>query len=312
MVSGGTSSTALAVGQRLPASRPTTAQRLFLNPDSWFLALTYETKRRIHFDDHVRHSCRWPVFGSGRGDHRFGNGYWSSNSHSVRIRGAAVACLDIEQEENEATAAAASALGAKPIALACAVRFRAEQAAAIVAVVEQWGRIDARVACAGVYVGGPLPDIAPERWDDLIAVNLTGVLVSNSLVSPIMIEQGRGAIVNISSMAGKTSWPNSAEYSATKSGVIGMTRSAAMELGPHGITVNAVCPGNTLTAMVQQVAAEIGATLDMTGDQWLAMRAEDTALKRLAERAVMDDLESQWFGGWQNGGRVLRQPRHGK
>ncbi|SVB02471.1 uncharacterized protein METZ01_LOCUS155325 [marine metagenome] len=197
--------------------------------------------------------------------------------------GAAVACLDIKQEENRATAADASALGAQTIALACDVRSRAEQAAAIVAVVEQWGRIDVLVACAGVYVGGPLPDIPPERWDDLVAVNLTGVLVSNSLVSPIMIEQGRGAIVNISSMAGKTSWPNSAEYSATKSGVVGVTRSAAMELGPHGITVNAVCPGNTLTAMVQRVATEIGATLDMTGDQWLAMRAEDTALKRLAE-----------------------------
>ncbi len=191
--------------------------------------------------------------------------------------------LDIKQEENRATAADASALGAQTIALACDVRSRAEQAAAIVAVVEQWGRIDVLVACAGVYVGGPLPDIPPERWDDLVAVNLTGVLVSNILVSPIMIEQGRGAIVNISSMAGKTSWPNSAEYSATKSGVVGVTRSAAMELGPHGITVNAVCPGNTLTAMVQRVATEIGATLDMTGDQWLAMRAEDTALKRLAE-----------------------------
>ncbi len=197
--------------------------------------------------------------------------------------GAAVACLDIEQEKNEATAADASALGAQTVALACDVRSRAEQEAAILAVVERWGRIDVLVACAGMYVGGPLPDIPLERWDDLVAVNLTGVLVSNSLVSPIMIEQGRGAIINVSSMAGKTSWPNSAEYSATKSGVIGVTRSAAMELGPHGITVNAVCPGNTLTAMVRRVAAEIGATLDMTGDRWLAMRAEDTALKRLAE-----------------------------
>lgn len=169
------------------------------------------------------------------------------------------------------------------MALSCDVRSRPGQEAAFAAVLEEWGRIDVLVACAGVYVGGPLPDIPPERWEDLVAVNLTGVLVSNSLVAPIMIEQGRGAIVNISSMAGKTSWPNSAEYSATKSGVIGLTRSAAMELGPHGITVNAVCPGNTLTAMVRQVAAEIGATLGMTADQWLASRAEDTALKRLAE-----------------------------
>tara|TARA_B100000029_G_scaffold409973_1_gene411704 strand:+ start:3107 stop:3904 length:798 start_codon:yes stop_codon:yes gene_type:complete len=197
--------------------------------------------------------------------------------------GAAVACMDIEQGENEATAAEVSALGVRSMALSCDVRSHPEQEAAFAAILEEWGRIDVLVACAGVYVGGPLPDIPPERWEDLVAVNLTGVLVANSLVAPIMIEQGRGAIVNISSMAGKTSWPNSAEYSATKSGVIGLTRSAAMELGPHGITVNAVCPGNTLTAMVRQVAAEIGATLGMTADQWLASRAEDTALKRLAE-----------------------------
>tara|TARA_B100000700_G_scaffold327366_1_gene441719 strand:+ start:4962 stop:5765 length:804 start_codon:yes stop_codon:yes gene_type:complete len=197
--------------------------------------------------------------------------------------GASVACLDIEEEQNETTAADAAAFGAQTTAIACDVRSHAEQAEAFEAIVEEWGRVDVLVACAGVYVGGPLPDIPPERWEDLVAVNLTGVLVSNSLVAPIMIKQGHGAIVNISSMAGKTSWPNSAEYSATKSGVVGVTRSAAMELGPHGITVNAVCPGNTLTGMVRQVAEEIGETLDMTGDQWLAMRAEDTALKRLAE-----------------------------
>ena len=174
-------------------------------------------------------------------------------------------------------------VGAEVLALDCDVRSRTEQEDAISAVLDRWGRIDVLVACAGVYVGGPLPEVPPTRWDDIVAVNLTGVLTSNSLVAPTMIEQGKGTIVNISSMAGKTSWPNSAEYSATKSGVIGLTRSAAMELGPHGVTVNALCPGNTLTAMVRDVAEQIGATLAMTGEEWLAMRAEDTALKRLAD-----------------------------
>ena len=144
------------------------------------------------------------------------------------------------------------------------------------------GRTDVVVACAGIYVGGPLPEVPLERWEHIVGVNLTGVLISNRLAAPIMTAQRRGAIINISSMAGKTSWPYSAEYSATKSGVIGITRSAAMELGPHNITVNAVCPGNTETAMVRRVAEEIGATRGMTGPEWLAMRANDTALKRLA------------------------------
>jgi NAD(P)-dependent dehydrogenase (short-subunit alcohol dehydrogenase family) len=197
--------------------------------------------------------------------------------------GARVGCLDIEDAENNSTAALASAAGGETLALHCDVRSRHEQQSAFRAVVDRWGQIDVLVTSAGMYVGGPLPDIPLDRWENLVSVNLTGVLTANSLVAPIMIGQGRGSIINISSMAGKTSWPNSAEYSATKSGVIGLTRSAAMELGPHGITVNAVCPGNTLTAMVAKVAAEIGASLDMTGAEWLEMRANDTALKRLAQ-----------------------------
>ncbi len=197
--------------------------------------------------------------------------------------GAKVACLDINVSDNQATAAKATETGGEGVALDCDVRVRGDQERAIAAVMARWGRIDVLVASAGIYVGGPLHEIPPERWEDIVATNLTGVLTTNSLVAPIMTAQKRGTIVNISSMAGKTSWPYSAEYSATKSGVIGVTRSAAMELGPHGITVNAVCPGNTLTAMVRGVAEEIGETMDMSGEEWLQMRAEDTALKRLAQ-----------------------------
>ncbi len=207
--------------------------------------------------------------------------------HASAVRfaseGARVACLDIETTKNESTAVLAAEQGGDAIAVTCDVRSRPDQEAAIAEVMERWGRVDVLVASAGMYVGGPLPEVPLDRWENLVAVNLTGVLTSNSLVAPIMIDQGSGTIVNISSMAGKTSWPNSAEYSATKSGVIGLTRSAAMELGPAGITVNAVCPGNTVTEMVRKVAVEIGATLDMTGEEWLEMRANDTALKRLAQ-----------------------------
>lgn len=196
--------------------------------------------------------------------------------------GARVACLDIDPAENGSSAAAAAAYGVDAVALTCDVRSRSDQEAAFNTVTDRWGRIDVLVTSAGIYAGGPLHEIRADRWENILAVNLTGVLTSNMLVAPVMTEQGRGAIVNISSMAGKTSWPNSAEYSATKSGVIGITRSAAMELGPFGITVNALCPGNTLTAMVRKVATEIGESLGMTGEQWLQMRANDTALKRLA------------------------------
>lgn len=197
--------------------------------------------------------------------------------------GAVVVGLDNNVAENDGTAASVTEAGGQALAIECDVRSEESQVAAFNTVVEQYGRIDVLVTSAGIYCGSALVDVPMDRWHNIEAINLTGVLLSNKLVASTMIEQGSGAIINIASMAAKTSWPYSAEYSATKSGVIGITRSVAMELGPDGVTANAVCPGNTVTAMVRSVAEEIGATMDMTGEEWLDMRANDTALKRLAE-----------------------------
>jgi NAD(P)-dependent dehydrogenase (short-subunit alcohol dehydrogenase family) len=83
-------------------------------------------------------------------------------------------------------------------------------------------------------------------------------------------------------MAGKTSWPATAEYSASKSGVIGVTRTVALDMAPYGVTVNAVCPGNTQTDMVRNVAATIAPRDGMTGEDWLSARAGDCPLGRFA------------------------------
>ncbi len=197
--------------------------------------------------------------------------------------GAIVVGLDNNFEGNESTVAAINIEGGTARAIQCDVRSEESQVRAFAQVIKEHQRIDVLVTSAGIYVGSPLTEIPMDRWHDIEAVNLTGVLLSNKLVAPVMVDQESGSIINIASMAAKTSWPYSAEYSATKSGVIGITRSVAMELGPSGVTANAVCPGNTVTAMVKSVAAEIGATMDMTADEWLNMRANDTALKRLAQ-----------------------------
>ena len=197
--------------------------------------------------------------------------------------GASVACLDVNDEENEATAVSCRRHGADAQAFRCDVTSKTEQNSAVDQALAQWGRVDVLVASAGIYTGGPLPGVPLERWRRLLEVNLTGVFLSNQAVAPIMKEQRSGSIINISSMAGKTSFPESAEYSASKSGVIGLTRSVAMELGPYGVTANALCPGNTLTDMVRQVAAKVGRNMGMTAEEWLEMRAGDTALNRLAE-----------------------------
>jgi NAD(P)-dependent dehydrogenase (short-subunit alcohol dehydrogenase family) len=197
--------------------------------------------------------------------------------------GAHVACLDLLAEENEAVAGDCAALGAEVLALRCDVTDPESVRSCIEAVLERWGRIDVLITSAGIYSGSPLPEVTLSQWQRLVDINLTGVFLCNQAVAPAMMDQRSGSIINISSMAGRTSWPSTAEYSASKTGVIGLTRSVAMELAPYGVTANAVCPGNTLTEMVHKVAEKQGALLGMSGQEWLDMRANDCPMKRLAE-----------------------------
>ena len=197
--------------------------------------------------------------------------------------GAHVACLDVVEQANQAAAAECRELGIEAVALHCDIADRDSVRSAVQIAMDRWGRVDVLVAAAGIYSGAPLPEVSVGQWQRLIDINLTGVFLCNQAVTPIMMEQRSGSIVNISSMAGKTSWPGSAEYSASKSGVIGLTRSVAMELAPYGVTANAVCPGNTLTEMVRNVAAQVGSREGLTAEAWLEMRANDCPMKRLAQ-----------------------------
>ncbi len=197
--------------------------------------------------------------------------------------GANVACLDLADAQNQSVAAECRALGVEALALRCNVTDKENIQAVIAEILKAWGRIDILVASAGIYTGSPLAEVSLAQWQRTIDINLTGVFLTNQAVAPLLMAQRSGSIINISSMAGKTSWPASAEYSASKSGVIGLTRSVAMEMAPFGATANAVCPGNTLTDMVRGVAEKVGKLDGMTGEEWLKMRANDCPMKRIAE-----------------------------
>ncbi len=229
--------------------------------------------------------------------------------------GADIICVDINEGENSNTAESCKSYGVRAVAITRDVTDPNGADDIVSSVMKEFGKIDTLICSAGLYTGSPIGEVTLEQWQRIIDINLTGTFLYNKAVSPVMMSQKSGSIINISSMAGKTSWPASFEYSASKSGVIGLTRSMAMELAPYGITVNALCPGNTLTDMVRSVAAEVGGRDGQTAEEWLAMRANDCPMKRLAEpwemagiTAFLASEDSRYITGQSisaDGGMVL-------
>lgn len=147
------------------------------------------------------------------------------------------------------TAARARAAGGRVLALAADVTRAAEVEAAVEAAVRELGGLDILVNNAGILVAGPLEALSEAQWDRLMAVNVKGVFLCCRAAIPRLRERGGGAIVNISSIAGKTGRAFTAAYAASKFAVIGLTQALAQELGPANIRVNAVCPGVLRTPM---------------------------------------------------------------
>lgn len=152
------------------------------------------------------------------------------------------------------TAELVAATGRRCLALRADVGDRDEMKRVVADAVGAFGGIDIAVANAGVSVTAPLTELVGEKWDEVIASNLTGVFHTIAAVAPGMAERGYGRIIAVSSMMGRSAAPGMAAYSASKWGVIGMAKSAALELAATGVTVNVVAPGNISTPMVHNSA----------------------------------------------------------
>jgi len=170
--------------------------------------------------------------------------------------GAAVALADID---GEAAAAAAASLGGAALGLAVDVTDAASVAACADRVVAELGGVDCVVANAGILVLAPVLELEPERWRQVLDVNLTGAFLTCRAFGRILVEQGRGGrMVLTSSLFGVRGGAGNGAYSASKFGLLGLMQSLAAELAPAGVLVNAVCPGQVRTDMLDRLIAERG------------------------------------------------------
>lgn len=147
------------------------------------------------------------------------------------------------------TRAAAEAAGIKTAALDVDVRDQAANEALMALATKTFGRLDVVCANAGVISLGPVADFSAEEWDRVMDVNAKGVFLTCKAAVPTFVDQKHGCFVNTASIAGKRGGANVACYCASKFAVVGFTQSLAMEMGPHNVRANCICPGYLGTSM---------------------------------------------------------------
>ena len=190
------------------------------------------------------------------------NGIGRTVCDQLARAGARVLVVDRDGEAGSATAASICRSGGQARFAAADVTRSADVQGYVAAALE-WGGIDCFFNNAGIEGSvTPTADYDEEMFDRVIAVNVKGVFLGLRHVLPVMLRQGRGTIVNTASTAALQGSPGLSAYVASKHAVLGMTRTAAAEVGAAGIRVNAVCPGPTDTRMIHSLAQQSGSSAE--------------------------------------------------
>ncbi|MDO9712102.1 SDR family NAD(P)-dependent oxidoreductase [Paracraurococcus lichenis] len=183
------------------------------------------------------------------------NGIGAAVARGFVQRGGRVCIVDRDADAGEALAAE---LGKSAIFRAADVTRAGEVQAYVQATLEAFGTVDAFHNNAGIEGKvAPTAEYEEAVYDAVMGVNVKGVFLGLRHVLPVMLRQGRGAVVNTASIAGLVGTPGMSAYVASKHAVIGLTKVAAGEVGPQGVRVNAVCPGPIDTRMVQDIAKQV-------------------------------------------------------
>lgn len=211
-----------------------------------------------------------------------GSGIGRAAASRFATEGAAVVCADVK--DGQTTADAIKAGGGRAVGLDVDVTVADDTERMAATALEEFGRIDALYANAGIAGTGTALDCTPEMWDRVMAVNLTGVWLSMRAVLPDMTDRGSGSIINQASIGGLVGVPGIAPYAAAKAGVIGLTRQAAIDFGGANVRINAIAPGTAPTPLVTETYEQ---RAGITGK---ADPDPDAALQRAAQRYPLNRL----------------------
>lgn len=208
----------------------------------------------------------------------------------LAVEGCDVVLADINGEKTETAAAAIAAdTGRRAVGLRADITDPDSCAAMAERAVSEFGKLDILVANAGILRAGDITEFDPADWKRVIDVNLYGYFVSAQAAARVMIPRRSGCIVQINSKSGKKGSFRNSAYAASKFGGIGLTQSIALDLAPHGIRVNAVCPGNLLDGTLWQdsLFEQYARTQGLSKDE---VRAKYESQVPLGRGATNDDV----------------------
>jgi NAD(P)-dependent dehydrogenase (short-subunit alcohol dehydrogenase family) len=185
-----------------------------------------------------------------------GSGMGRATALLFAREGAKVVVADCDREAGEETVRLVDREGGEATFVPVDVSKAVDVERMVKTTLDTYGTLDVLVNNAGIYGQGDVVDTTEEEWHRILGVNLTGVFLCSKYSVPAMIESGGGAIVNVASEAGIVGIANQVAYNVSKGGVIALTKSMALDSACRNIRVNCLCPGRTLTHLVEQVIAQ--------------------------------------------------------